>query len=326
MLQEGIRVERSPGLTASELAQFDDQGFLLIEGLLDPETDLDPILAEYDGVLDRLATELHEQGELRSTYADLPFAERLVTVYRETGRTFAQHFDFSLPQQGIADDTPMWLGPAVFAALVNSRLLDIAESVIGPEIYSNPVQHVRIKPPLAVLASETDGGALVHRTAWHQDLGVVLPTADDTDVLTVWFSLTDATVESGCLQVIPGSHRDGLRTHCIGPYGPQISDSELMLERARPVPTRRGDVLLLHKRTCHGSLPNLSDQVRCSFDVRYSRIGQPTGREHFPGFVARSRQDPESVLTNRDEWAASWDIARARLAAAAEPPVFNRWG
>ncbi len=319
-------VRQTAGLSDSELALLRDQGFLLIEGLLDPAADLDPILAEYEGVLDQLANELHAEGALDSTYADLPFAERLVTVYRETGRTFAQHFDFTLPQQGIAADTPMWLGPAVFAALTHPRLLDIAESVIGPELYSNPVQHVRIKPPLAALASATDGGALVHKTAWHQDNGVLLPTADQTDMVTVWFSLTDAPVESGCLQVIPGSHRDGLHTHSVGAYGPQIADSDLKLDRAQPVPTRRGDVLLLDKRTCHGSLPNVSDQVRCSFDIRYSRTGQPTGRDQFPGFVARSRRDPASVLTDPEEWAALWYSARAQLAAATEPPVFNRWG
>ena len=60
------------------------------------------------------------------------------------------------PQQDIAGDTPLLLGLAVFAALVNPRLLDVMECVIGPEIYSNPVQHVRIKPPAASLTSGPD--------------------------------------------------------------------------------------------------------------------------------------------------------------------------
>ena len=44
-------------------------------------------------------------------------------------------------------DTPFWTGPAVFALLRNQAILDAVESLIGPEIYANPVQHVRIKPP-----------------------------------------------------------------------------------------------------------------------------------------------------------------------------------
>ena len=318
-------MRQSAGLTAVELGRFREDGFLLVEGLLDPARDLDPILAEYAGVLDRLAYALYESGALRSAHAELPFAKRLVTVYRETGRAFAQHFDFSLPQQDIDADTPMWLGPAVFAALIDPRLLDAVEYIIGPEIYSNPVQHVRIKPPAAALNSGPDGGALVHLTAWHQDNGVVLPTADDTDMVTVWFSLTDASVENGCMQVIPGSHIGGIHTHCFSPYGMRIPDSQLALDRARPVPTRRGDVVFLHKRTCHGSLPNVSDQVRCSFDLRYNPIGQSTGREHFPGFVARSRSAPEAALRDADAWVALWHGARARLAAAPQPPAFHRW-
>ena len=53
-----------------------------------------------------------------------------------------------------------------------------------------------------------------------------------------------------------------------------------------------GDVLFLNKLTMHASLPNLSEDVRWSVDVRY----QPTGRPWFPGFVAQSRSAPESVL------------------------------
>ena len=51
-------MRQSAGPTASELERFRDQGFLLVEGLLDPVADLDPILAENEGVLDRLAAEL----------------------------------------------------------------------------------------------------------------------------------------------------------------------------------------------------------------------------------------------------------------------------
>ena len=319
----GMRESRH--LSAEELDLFDEKGFLHVEDVLDPATDLDPIMAEYEDVLDRLAADLHAQGTLSSTYADLPFGERLAVVYRESGRSYAQNFDFSLPQADIAADTPMWLGPAVFAALVNPQILDIVESVIGPEIYSNPVQHVRLKPPATSLNFDTDGSALVHVTAWHQDNGVVLPSADNTNMLTVWFSLTDASVENGCLQVIPGSHRDCLHTHCFSPFGMRIPDGELHLDQAMPVPTRRGDILLLHARTCHGSLPNVSTSLRCSFDIRYNPIGQATGREHFPGFVARSRRAPKSTLTDPDDWAALWYEARARIAAATEAPVFQRW-
>ena len=85
-----------------------------------------------------------------------------------------------------------------------------------------------------------------------------------------------------------------------------------------------GDVLFLNKLTMHASLPNLSEDVRWSVDVRYQPTGEPTGRPWFPGFVAQSRSAPESVLANAAAWAALWQRARKHLAAGG-PASFQRW-
>ena len=91
------------------------------------------------------------------------------------------------------------------------------------------------------------------------------------------------------------------------------------------LPTRRGDALLLHKRTIHSSLSNVSDKIRWSFDLRYNPTGQHTGRGAFPGFVARSRRNPDTELRDRDEWSRRWHRTRAELAAVAYSAPFNRW-
>ena len=121
------------------------------------------MIEEYAGVLDRLADELYESGEISSTYGDLPFSDRLTRIYAESGKVHAQYFDFSLPQKNVRADTPMWVGPAVFRLLRNEKLLDAVESLIGPEIYSNPVQHVRLKPPEHLCPGQRNNGA---RPAW----------------------------------------------------------------------------------------------------------------------------------------------------------------
>ena len=75
---------------------------------------------------------------------------------------------------------------------------------------------------------------------------------------------------------------------------------------------QRGDVLFLTKLTLHASHANNSDAVRWSLDLRYNPIGQPTGRGAFPGFVARSRRQPETELRDPAEWAQLWYDARYR--------------
>src|SRR6266850_2173798 len=154
------------------------------------------------------------EGAIGSVYRELPFSERLIRICVECGRNFPQHFDFSLPQKNVRHDTPLHVGPAVFNLLTNPRLLDIAEEIIGPEVYSNPVQHIRMKlPPRAV--SKTGGySGLVSQIPWHQDNGVLLPEADEATILTIWAPITEATIENGCLHVIPRSHRKDLVAHC----------------------------------------------------------------------------------------------------------------
>ncbi len=314
-------------LTPQQIEHFEEEGYLLVEGLLDPVADLDPIIDEYKGVLNRLAQELYAAGRISSTYEDLPFGRRVIRIYQESGEVHAQYFDFSLPQGNVKPDTALWVGPAIFNAITNPRLLDAVESIVGPEIYSNPVQHVRIKPPEHLVPKDPETGeARLGATNWHQDNGVVLEEADESNILTVWFSLLDAPIESGCLQVIPRSHRDGIRDHCPGGYGGlKIPRSLLEMDQAIPAPTKRGDVLFLHKRTCHASLSNISDNIRWSFDLRYNPIGQATGRGIFPGFVARSRSAPSTELHDAEAWAQLWYDTRDHMAATAYNKKFNRW-
>ena len=309
-------------LRREQIQHFEEEGYVVVEDVLDPEQLLDPVIEEYVGVLDRLAEELYEKGEISSRYEDLAFGDRVIKISAETGRVHSQHFDMSLPFQDVKEDTPFWTGPAVFNVLTAESLLDAIESLIGPEIYSNPVQHVRIKPPEHLLPKNEHGYAIQGPAAWHQDHGVVTEEADETQMLTVWLSLQDAPVEKGPLKVVPRSHGDGLLTHCPNYYGNglqfaggrQIPEKLFEVDKWVPLPMKRGDVIFMHKQTVHGSLSNVSEEIRCSFDLRYNPIAQPTGRPIFPSFVARSRANPSSEFRDSEKWTRMWLEARKKMA------------
>ena len=318
-----------PAMTEEQLEHFEYYGFVTAENVLDPESIIDSVINEYDGVLDSLADDLYEEGKISSKYRDLEFGERVTKIYEDSGEVYNGYFDFSLPQGNIKEDTPFWAGPAIFNALTASSLLDAVESFIGPEIYSNPVQHVRIKVPESRAPRDDKGMVKFGVTPWHQDCGVVNPDADETLMLTVWFPLMDADEENGCLQVVPGSHNAELLTHCPGlenglQAGLQIPESQFEVGRAVPIPLKKGDALFMTKYTVHSSLPNISDRIRWSFDLRYNPIGQSTGRTSFPGFVARSRSNPGSELHDSVIWNEMWTETRDSLAKG-EQPSFNRW-
>jgi hypothetical protein len=314
-------------LTAEQNEHLTEFGFVALNDVLDPESVIDPVIEEYAGVLDSLAENLLREGAISSTYSELEFGERVTRIYEESGEVYNGYFDFSLPQDGIKPDTPFWAGPAVFRALTAPDLLDVVESVVGPEIYSNPVQHVRIKVPESRAPRDAAGNVKFGATGWHQDSGVINPEADATDILTVWFPLMDTDADNGCLQIVPGSHTGELLTHCPGyreTMGTTIPTDMFAENAAMPVPLKKGGALLLNKLTIHSALPNVSDRIRWSFDLRYHPIGQPTGRKVFPGFVARSRSNPASELHDPQQWYLMWKEARDSLARS-EQPSFNRW-
>lgn len=308
-------------LTLEQISRFRTHGFLVVEDLLD-QKNLQAVRREYAARMDVMYAQWQARGLVPPQPRDAGLWDKLDHCVR-AGFDWYQAFDISLPHDNITEDTPMHFGPAVFDMITAPRILNLVEQLIGPEITSNPIQHVRIKPPQADMPAG-DQRAHVSATDWHQDMGVTLEEADQTEFVTVWLAITDATVQNGCLQVAPGQF-DQVLPHCAaGQVG--IAKDFIPSDRAVPVPVRAGGAVVFGPLTPHGSLPNLSDGYRWSFDLRYSVTGQPTGRSQFPEFVARSKKDPASELRNWREWLRMWEITRQRLAHSAHIPQHGRWG
>ncbi len=302
-----------------QIDDFQRDGFLVVENVLGEDV-LGPVRAEYERLLDGLYAEWQGRG-----LVDAPITEdfwgRLLTGYR-AGCDWFQPMDISLPGDRIQADTPMHFGPAVFDMVTAPHLLDLVEALIGPEITSNPIQHVRIKPPAAVLHGD-EVRAHITATDWHQDRGVAHSDADATDMVTVWLAVTDATVDNGCLQAIPLERGQGMLPHCPK-MQTAIADGFVDYGKAVPLPVRAGGVVVFHPLTPHASLVNRTHGFRWSFDLRYNVTGQPTGRSHFPEFVARSRRSPETELQDWRDWRDMWFAARSRLSAAPHVDI-HRW-
>lgn len=306
-------------LTNDQLKSFERNGYLVVENLIEAET-IKAVKQEYAALMDGLYNDWLAEGLVSLPPEGLSFWDKLGQCYKG-GFDWYQPFDISLPHHGIAADTPMHFGPAVFGMATNSRILNVIEQLIGPEITSNPIQHVRIKPPAHVLP-KSETRAHVTTTDWHQDMGVTLEEANNTKMVTVWLAITDAQIEHGCLQVAPGQRSD-LLPHCtktqVG-----IADEFLPTGEATPTPVKAGGAVIFNPFTPHASLPNTSDVFRWSFDLRYNVTGHPTGRSQFPEFVARSKANPSSELKDWRAWKGMWEDARTGLASI--PPVpQHRW-
>jgi phytanoyl-CoA hydroxylase len=90
---------------------------------------------------------------------------------------------------------PHKVSDVALRALTNPRIVDALVSVIGP--------NVKAMQSMLFIKSEGKPGQ-----PWHQD-EYFIPTRDRS-LTAVWIALDDATIENGCLWVLPGSHRRGV--------------------------------------------------------------------------------------------------------------------
>ena len=227
----------------------------MLEDVLDPEADLAPIIQDYDALLDSLAARWPREGLIPSPYVGSPFEQRFARVALDAGNAafnWIQYFDFSYPEGGLTADTPIHQSAAVFNLWSVPGCSTWPRKLIGPKIVVNP------NPPCAAQAA---GGGSARGAARRSDGSDAVapgsgrrrcPRPTIPTSWTVWLPITDATVENGCLCVIPGSHRSDLVTHCPGYGGLHIPDSLLQCARARA--DGRGQRALLHRLTQTPSL------------------------------------------------------------------------
>jgi ectoine hydroxylase-related dioxygenase (phytanoyl-CoA dioxygenase family) len=107
----------------------------------------------------------------------------------------------------------------------------------------------------------------------HQD-SFYFPFLPMRPVVGVWLACTDATLENGCLWIVPGSHREPVHEHVpdrrtnanIGYV--EIVDHDL--SSAVPVEMAAGDLLLFDSYLMHYSTDNQSSRWRAAMVYHYA--------------------------------------------------------
>lgn len=162
-------------LTAKQVEFFHQNGYLNAGKLLEP--------GEVAMLRDRLDAVLAGESD---TGGKVEYAEPL------------NHKDPA--QGGVLQVVNIWKQDSLFRKH-HSRppLVEMARQLTGSQTLRIFHDQILSKPPR--------NGRPV---AWHQDYGywqMVTPA----DLITCWVALDDATIENGCMQVVPGSHTWGLQ-------------------------------------------------------------------------------------------------------------------
>jgi len=178
---------------------------------------------------------------------------------------------------------PRVYDPSLVDNVFERRAAAIARKLIGDDIRLDYDQFLAKRPKRTRAVF-----------AWHQDLGYWPTGTPDTRTVTCSLALDDATLENGCLQVVPGSHREAeLRPHRPSAWS---SSPELRAEAHTltveldpadaivPLPVRRGSITVHNERIVHGSPGNTTDGWRRTYVVAF-RSQQTVEYERRIGFT-----------------------------------------
>jgi len=105
---------------------------------------------------------------------------------------------------------------------------------------------------------------------WHQDQAYWRPELD-YHALGCWLPLHDVTVERGCMQFIPGSHKGALRDHDFSgdPAGNLLIVHDVDASTAVACPLPAGGATFHHHLTLHYTAPNTTDLDRLAFPMEF---------------------------------------------------------
>lgn len=184
----------------------------------------------------------------------------------------AAEADFPDDFEGTGRNNAHLAFPFLAAVTTHPVIVAAAQQLVGSDLtLSSTVLFIK----------EPDSDAYV---SWHQDAYYMALEPDN--FVTAWLALTPSTLESGCVSVLPGTHRtrsthtDTFGEDNILTRGQQVEDVDP--SAAVHLELRPGQMSLHHPWLIHGSQPNRSANRRVGIAMQsyLGRDVRPTRGDH----------------------------------------------
>jgi phytanoyl-CoA hydroxylase len=172
----------------------------------------------------------------------------------------------------------------VFAKLVKEPfLLQRLQQLLGDRVVMPLAHHNCIMTKNPQFSSDT---------GWHQDTRYW--SFEQPELVNVWIALTEESLENGCLQLLPGTHREPFPSDRLDDQlflRTDLPENEHWLNGAVTAELAPGDVLFFHARCFHSATRNYTDQPKCSAVFTFRELLNP------PRPNTRSAALPELLLS-----------------------------
>lgn len=221
------------GLSQQEVQFFQEQGYLVVENVFTAAE-----VATFQQACAEIARQA--QGLTEST-------DRLKMKVFEDSTKLVQQVGDPHEMSGV------WLD-----LVKDERLLDQVEALLGPNLMVYYSQLMMKAPRQGFTAP------------WHQDFAFF--PHNQADILACTVVIDEATLENGCIRVIPGSHKLGLINHYdkTGVFTGIVQDLSGFDESSEvALPAKAGSVLFWHSLTLHASHPNRTEKPRRALVIEY---------------------------------------------------------
>ena len=215
-------------LTKKQIEQYREEGFVLVEGVLDEIT----------------------RKHMKQVVADLVEKSRAVTAHDGVFDLEPGHSRAEPRVRRIK--TPHLVDRVFHEFMYSTVLTGVLRDLLG--------KNVRLHGSKLNLKAARFGSPV----EWHQDWAFYPHTNDD--LLAIGVMLEDVSLENGALLCLPGSHKGpthdhhGPDGHFCGAMDPQACG--LDFSRAKAITGPAGSASFHHVRTVHGSAQNTSSRPR----------------------------------------------------------------
>jgi len=268
-------------------------------------------------ISDSEAKQYHEQGYVLAKGFYAPEEIGLLKRAAKEDRALDQHSFSRNDGEGGNIRLSLWNHPGDTLYGMFARCESIVES--ATKLLNDEVYHYHSK---MIMKDARVGGAW----AWHQDYGywyqngVLFP-----NLTSVFIAVDKATIENGCMQVIPYSHNLGRIEHVL--TGDQAGASmERVTEILKRLPLihvemEPGDALFFHANLLHRSDQNTSENPRWSMICCYNaRSNDPYKESHHPRYTPLNKVPDSAImqagLKRFSEDDSAWMNAEADESAA----------